>query len=173
MSATSQSHDPVQAVIDLLSNTAEADWPSGVKPNPIEPEWLTGPQQKANEDGPAAYVQSPDRGQREALSADWDVADQRETVEVEVWSRSNVPGYGQDHGASYGTATDHAATIASDVLAVLEDYVNDKQANTRWDRIRPVQDPVDDQRLEASALRASQKVVSVRVELRREDSIGT
>lgn len=155
MSATSTSTDPVQTVIDLLSGTTAANWPSGTKPDPIEHQWDSTQRTKDNRSGVAAYVWSPDIGTQEQLSADGATKDQVETIDVDVWSADPV----------------EANDVAGDVVAILEDYWNDKQANTEWHRIRP--QSTDDRRAETLARRADHHVVSVEVQLRREDSIGT
>ncbi|QLG62831.1 hypothetical protein [Halorarum salinum] len=155
MSATSASDDPVQTVIDLLSGTAEADWPGGIKPDPIEPQWESDFRTKSNRSAPAAYVYSPEDGSREQFGAEYETVDQTETVRVVVW------------------APDETATnaVSSDAIAILEDYANDTRENTEWVTIRP--SPVDDRRAEMLARRADQAVVAVDVELRRDDSTGT
>lgn len=160
MPATSSSDDPVQTIIDLLSGTAEADWPNGTKPDPIEDRWTTSRNEKRRRKSPAAYVHSPDIGTQEQYGRDADVKVQTEVIDVDVWAR--------DSG--------DADTIASDVITILEDFWNDSKANTNWNRIRP--QSVNDRRGEDSfetvmGRRHNQYIISPRVELEREDSMGT
>lgn len=169
MSATSTSTDPVQTVIDLLTGTPADEW-TGDKPDPIERQWAHDFNWKQNQNGPSAYVWSPEVGTQDQLSADGTVKDQTETIGVDVWAPTPTPAYGGVYGATYGSA-DVAVTVADDVVAILEDYWNDRTANTRWHRIRP--QSVDDRRAEAIARRADKHVISVQVQLRRETSIGT
>ena len=153
--ATSTSEDPVQTVIDLLDGTAEADWPGGTKPSSIEKQWESDQRTKGNRSDPAAYVWSPDVGTQEPLSTAGETKDQVETIAVDVWALDDT----------------QADAIAGDVTSILEDYWHDKQANTTWDRIRP--QSTDDRRAETLARRSDHHVISVTVQLRREDSIGT
>lgn len=155
MSATSTSDDPVQTVVDLLNGTASGDYPNGTKPDPIEKQWDSAQRTKMNRQGTAAYVWSPDPGTQDSLSAASETKDQDETVGVDVW----------------GTDAATTNTVAGDVISILEDYWNDRSDNTEFDRIRP--EGTDDRRAEAVAIGADHYVVSVEIQLRREDPIGT
>ena len=153
--ATSTSSDPVQAVIDLLDGTPEADWPGGTKPNPIEKQWASTQRTKGNRSNPAAYVWSPDVGTREQRGAEYDDVIQTETIGVDVWA----------------TSDDDADGVAGDVVAILEEYATDLREHTEWVAIRPTQ--ADDRRAETLARRSDHHVVSINVELMRDDSTGT
>lgn len=160
MSATSSSLDPVQTVIDILSGTAEADWPNGTKPNPIEDRWTSNRNEKRKRQTPAAYVYSPDIGTQEQFGRDADVKVKIDTIDVDVWARDS----------------DTAFTVADDVVSILEDYWNDSQDKTQWNRIRPQSE--NDQRGTDSpetvmGRRHNQYILSPRVELHREASMGT
>jgi hypothetical protein len=155
MSVTSSSDDPVQAVIDLLSGTSSSNWPNGPKPTYIETSWETDYQTKANRADPAVYVRSPEDGTIESFSARSTIKDESETVVAAVWATDD------------STASD----IAGDVVSILEDYWNDRQANTQFHRIRPRR--VNDARQEHVARQTDHYTITVRVHLRRERSIGT
>ncbi len=153
--ATSTSTDPVQTIEDLLTGTVSGDYPNGTKPDPIEKHWESEYRTKANRSGTAAYVRSPQVGEQEQISTAGETKDQTERVDVEIW--------GDDQGT--------VATIAGDVEAILEDYWNDRTANTQWTRIRTLGQ--DDRRQEQQLPAHGKFVIAVRVELRRENQIGT
>jgi len=155
MSATSDSSDPVQTVVDLLDNTDSDNWPNGTKPTYIERRWDVDFGTKANRADPAVYVHSPEAGTHEQLSTAGDTKHREETIAAEVWAVAQP-----DHDA-----------IASDVRAILEDYWDDSDGNTNWDRIRPRRD--DDRRQEHFAQRTDHYVTSITIELHRDSSIGT
>lgn len=159
MTATSDSTDPVQTIVDLLDGSAVSKW-SGTKPEYIEPDWESSENEKRSRsrDGPAAYASSPAVGPQDSFSADADVKIQTETVTVEIRS------------LGHATGTD-TASIASDVVSILEDYWHDSKEFTEWNRIQPQE--TDDQRADSLARRADQEVINVTVSLERETSIGT
>lgn len=168
MSATSDSTDPVQTVIDLLQGTQteygqlygvsygdSGEWPSGPKPDPIEGQWDSDFRTKSNRQHPAAYVHSPAVGLRDPAGRRFSATMQDETVRVAVWSPD----------------PDEADALAGDVVDILGNYANDGGCNTVWRQIRPQE--IDDRRAEMLARRADHAVVAVDVLLRREDRTGT
>ena len=154
MSATSTSTDPVQSVVDILDGYSSAQWPND-KPTYIEKQWESSFRDKSKRNDPAAYVYSPDRADTRAFGRDANTRIQGEVIAVDVWALDS----------------DEAATVAGDVQSILEDYWEDGKANTTWNRIRP-EDP-DDRRAEALARRADHFIISVRVQLEAERSMGT
>lgn len=160
MSATSTSTDPVQTIVDLLDGTAEPNWPGGTKPTYIERRWDSSRNEKRRRKDPAAYAFSPDIGTQRQYGPDADTKIRTEVIDVNVWAR--------DHAV--------ADTVASDVITILEDYWNDGQASTAWNRIRP--QSADDQRGEDTletvmGRRDNQYIITPRIELEREGSMGT
>lgn len=152
--ATSDSDDPVVTVVELLDGTSAADWP-GTKPTHIEKQWESDQRTKGNRSGPAAYVWSPADGTRDQLGAEYDTVVQTETVGIDVWTLDDERSDG----------------VAGDVVAILEEYATDNRENTEWVTIRPTQ--IDDRRAETIARRTDHHVVSVSVELMRDDATGT
>lgn len=173
MAVITTSADAVQTVIDILdaydggygsagygTSAYASSWPSGTKPDPIEYRWDSSRNEKRKRKTPAAYVYSPDIGTQEQFGRDADVKVQTEIVDIDVWARD--------------AAT--ANTIASDAVSILEDFWNDSKAYTQWNRIRP--QSTNDRRGEESpetimGRRHNQYIVSPRVELEREDAMGT
>jgi len=155
MSATSSASGPVQTVVDLLENTDSSNWPTGPKPTYIKRSWDVDHRTKSNRADPAVYVDSPEDGTIESFAARSTIKDESETVVAAVWATGD------------GTASD----IAGDVVSILEDYWNDRKANTTFNRIRPQQ--VNDARQQHVARRTDHYAISVRVHLRRERSLGT
>ena len=155
MSATSNSSDSVQTVVDLLDGTDQNNWPTGTKPEYIERSWDSDYRTKSNRADPAVYVRSPEDGTIESFSARSTIKDESETVVAAVWATDD------------STASD----IGGDVVSILEDYWNDRQANTQFHRIRPRR--VNDARQEHVARQTDHYTITVRVHLRRERSIGT
>lgn len=155
MSVSSTSTDPVDTIIDILDGTAQSNWPNGTKPSTIEKQWEHTFQWKKNQANPAAYVWSPERGSQDQFGPDHETKIRGETIDVDVWALddSNVD------------------SISGDVISILEDYWMDSQENTQWDRIRP--ESPDDRRAEKLARMTDHYVVSVRVALEREASMGT
>lgn len=151
---SSNSDDPVQTVIDILQNTDESNWPNGNKPDIIESRWTSDFRVKLNQTGPAVYVHSPEPGTHDAYSASGSTKVQMETVGVQVWS---------DAETSHNNVRDDCQTI-------LEDYWNDTDGSTNWDRIRPVSQ--DDRRQQHIGRRTDIYVTEIRVELERDSSIG-
>jgi len=155
MSATSSASGPVQTVVDLLENTDSNNWPTGPKPTYIERSWDVDYRTKKNRADPAVYVDSPEDGTIESFSARSTIKDESETVVAAVWATDD------------STASD----IAGDVVSILEDYWNDRKANTTFNRIRPQR--VNDARQQHVVRRTDHYAISVRVHLRRERSLGT
>lgn len=153
--ATSTSTDPVQTIVDLLSNTVSGDYPNGTKPDPIEKHWDSQYREKVNRDGVAAYVRSPETSSTDQLSVDADTKVQMERVNVQVWGNTEAD----------------VVNAAGDVEAILQDYHNDRGDNTAWSRIRVLGQ--DDRRQEETRHPRGKHVVAVEVRLRREASMGT
>jgi len=150
--ATSTSTDPVQTIIDLLSGTPKADWPT-TKPDWIETRWTSTHHQKRQREGGAVYAWSPAEGTREPISVDADVSNETEVVFAECWHPSSSD----------------AASLANSVATILEQYWKDNKEYTTFRHVRPVRQ--DDRRAEHVPGARDPFVVVVRVELRTEDVI--
>lgn len=153
---TSTSADPVETVVDLLSDD-DATWANGTEPSIVETYWTSDAAMKINRADDAIYVRSPEIGDWTFLSAEQEDKDERQTVAAEVWS----------------TEQSRHDDMVGDAIAILEDFVDSTtaNANTEWRKITPQSE--NDMRQDHVVRRTDHYVTQIIIELRREASIGT
>jgi len=146
MSVSTDSLDPVEVVLDLLTNQPDQAWTQD--PPDIYRQRDVDQQQRMNKGDPAIYVWSPTGTDRTPLGAEYGFVDESHTVQVDCW-----------------TQTDISNDYAGDVVAILDEYGNDNEQLTQYQRIRP--ELVNDIRAETALQYGSSQVVSVEISLRR------
>jgi len=122
MSVTSD-RDHVEAVIDLLENAADTAW-SSAEPPTIKRYWDDAQQERGPGAGqpPTIYVWSPTDTSLEQFSIDGDQFEQRDVVELLVYSLDSR----------------ETELVQSDVTRVLSEYLNDNKTRTPFATVEPV-----------------------------------
>lgn len=121
--SVSTSTDPVQAIIDILTGTAAAEWTTaGAKPAHIERQEETSQNMKGNRSDDAIYVNRSADTSMNPLGAEVARVDESSLVNVDVWTLDSSA---------------QAEAIGGDVKRILFQYANDNHVATEFGRIRP------------------------------------
>lgn len=147
--SVSTSTDPVEAIIDILTGTAAAEWTTaGAKPVHIERQEASSQNVKGNRSDDALYVHRSADTSMTPLGAEVARVDESSLVNVDVWTLESSA---------------QAEAIGDDVKRILFQYANDNHAATRFGRIRP--ETVSDVRSETIPTQADhyREIFGVRV----------
>lgn len=148
--------DPVEAILDILAGTADADWVNaGAKPAHIERQETSTQNVKGNRSVDAIYLHRPADTSMTPLGAEVARVDEESVVNVDVWTI---------------TSAAHAEALGDDVKRILFSYANDNQTTTPFGRIRP--ETVNDVRGEKIPTQADhyREIVGVRLRALRDPS---
>lgn len=114
--------DPVQAILDLLDATDDADYTNaGTKPTRIIDSGAYSPSEKnAYEAGDALYVYQS--GTEGITPAGTDTYTEEYRVSIDLWTLGG---------------RDHARALARDIQLILDGYWDDNTQTTPWVTVRP------------------------------------
>ena len=147
---TTDSTDPVQAIVDILDLAETYDLWTSVSGTPV-PDinyvWNVRQKSRENNKDPQVYVWSPIEVTFDSFDAKFSRMDETQTVEASVWTLDP-------------TLT---AEYASDIIQFLSEYATDNSENTNYHQIRPTNE--NDLRAEKAPQKTDHFITNIQVEL--------
>ena len=153
MSVTTNTDDPVEMVVDILSGTPDSDYT--LDPPDIFEMWEVDPQQRLKKPDPAVYVWSPTPGTIDRFSADGDLQIDGRIIECMI--------------LTYDKSETHR--YAEDIVDIMGDYVDDNADLTIQEDIDPT--GVEDNRGDKIRGRSDHYLMTVEIATERLRTTGT